>query len=183
MRKLFILLCILLFNVSLQAQQLVNFKLQVDGTFKSEDNKDFIVIPVEGKSAQELYNMVKINVTSQFNSAKDVLSTVENEMISVNGISQNCISMNAFAVFSIQYVMSFRFKEGKIRVDAPVLSRLFTSGYPDINPISGWLTTQRVFLKDGTPNPKKQKVIDGFENTVNSICNGLITTKIVDTDW
>ena len=59
--------------------------MQSDASLKSEDGKDYIVVPFAGKSSQELFSMVNINVTTQYVSAKNVLNSVENEVISVNG--------------------------------------------------------------------------------------------------
>lgn len=77
-------------------------------------------------------------------------------------------------LFSIQYILQFQFKDGKVRVDAPVISRFFSDGAPDISPFSGWLKAQNVFKK-GNPNPKKQKTIDDFNNTLNGLINSLIS--------
>ena len=95
------------------AQSTVNFKLQSDGTFKTVDGNDFVVIQQEGKSASELYNEVLQSVTLQYNSAKDVVSKVDNSVISINGIASDCITLSGMlgvkVVFSIQYILQFQF--------------------------------------------------------------------------
>ena len=168
------------------SQEYADFKLQFDGTFKTIDGKEFIVVEKEGKSASELYNEILQSVTLQYNSAKDVISKVDNSVISINGISTDCVTLSSmFGVkvrFSIQYILQFQFKDGKIRVEAPVLSRLFTDRALDIKPISGWLNAQSIFKKD-KPNPKKQSTIDDFENTLNGLINSLLTAKNVESDW
>ena len=164
----------------------VEFKLQSDGSFKTVDGNEFVVVQKEGKSASELYNEVLQSVTLQYNSAKDVVSKVDNSVISINGIASDCVQMSGMlgvkVVFSIQYILQFQFKDGKIRVEAPVLSRLFTKDTPDIKPISGWLKVQSVFKKD-KPNPKKQSTIDDFENTLNGLINSILTPQKAQDDW
>lgn len=166
--------------------QTVDFQLQADGTFKNnEEPKDYTVIEYEGKSREDLYSEILIGVTRLYNSPKDVISKVENEIISVNGISTNCVTLKGMmgvrVNFSIQYVIQFQFKEGKIRVDAPVISRLFTDDTPDIKPFSGWLKVQNVFKK-GKPN--KQETINDFNNTLNGLINNILKGKTTtDEDW
>ena len=177
---------LLTMGMFMYAQSPVNFKLQSDGTFKTVDGNDFVVIQQKGKSASELYNEVLQSVTLQYNSAKDVVSKVDNSVISINGISSDCITLSGMlgvkVVFSIQYILQFQFKDEKIRVEAPVLSRLFSDKTPDIKPISGWLKVQNVFKKD-KPNPKKQSTIDDFENTLNGLINRILMSKKVEEDW
>lgn len=161
------------------AQKTVDFKLQADGTFiNGSDGKNFVVIPFDGKSQSELYSEMLVAITRLYNSPKDVISKVEGEIISVNGISQNCVSLKAMmgikVSFSIQYILQFQFKDGKIRVDAPVIARFFSDNAPDISPFSGWLEAQKVFKK-GEANPKKQNTVDDFNNTLNELINNIIS--------
>lgn len=222
MRKFIMLLSLLSFTILAVAQNQVNFKLQADASFKTEDGKNFIVIPFEGKTAQELYAIVKKNVTTTYYSAKNVLNTVENELISINGItSQGVIPYeimsrthagrtpvsnrkeaksnlsnkenNNCVYYPIQYVLTFRFKDGKIRIDAPEILRLlpptltserqlFSGNYKtESEDVKEWLIKERIFNKNGTPNPNRQMTITGLENFVNNHCTNLMTTK--NEDW
>lgn len=76
------------------SQNPIEFKLQSDGTFRTVDGKEFIVIQKDGKSASELYNEVLQSVTLQYNSAKDVVSKVDNSVISINGIASDCVTLS-----------------------------------------------------------------------------------------
>ena len=188
MKKTPILLILLLsLSFSLNSQT-VNFGIQSDGTFKNViDGKTFVVIERDGKSQSELYSEILIAITRLYNSPKDVISKVENEVISVNGISEDCVTQNLSMgmknIYSIQYILQFQFKDGKIRVEAPVVSRFFTHNNPDVKPFSGWLNVQNIFKK-GMPNPKKQNTIDDFNNTFNDIINNIISNKVSnDEDW
>nr|DAP46221.1 MAG TPA: protein of unknown function (DUF4468) [Caudoviricetes sp.] len=176
---LFLVMSALAFMGNVNAQKTVDFKLQADGSFvNSSDGKNFVVIPFDGKTKDELYSETLVAVTKLYNSPKDVISKVEGEVISINGISQNCVVLKAMmgikVAFSIQYVLQFQFKEGKLRVDAPVISRFFSDTAADISPFSGWLEAQSVFKK-GKANPKKQGTIDDFNNTLNGLINNIIS--------
>ncbi len=186
MNKSFICVVVLLLvTIFGHAQSSVDFKLQSDATFKTTDGKEYVVIQKEGKTASELYNEILNSVTLLYNSPKDVVSKVENNTISINGISSDCVTLSGMlgvkVSFSIQYILQFQFKDGRIRVEAPKLSRVFT-GTTDVRPISGWLKTQNIFKKD-KPNPKKQSTIDDFENTLNGLINRILTSKKVEEDW
>ena len=168
------------------AQSPVNFKLQSDATFKTIDGKEYVVIHEEGKSASELYNEVLSSITLLYNSPKDIVSKVENSTISINGINRDCVTaigmFGVKVVLSIQYILQFQFKDGRIRVEAPILSRVFSETM-DVQPtIPDWLKAQKYF-KDGKPNPKKQSTIDDFENTLNGLINRILTSKKVEEDW
>ena len=56
------------------AQGVVSFELKSDATFKTSDGQSYVVIPFEGKTAQELYNLVKSNVMKTYNSPKDEIA-------------------------------------------------------------------------------------------------------------
>lgn len=187
MKKVLLTISFLIITAVVMAQA-VNFDLQANGTFVNKvDGKSFIVLPFDGKTSQELYANILKAVTKLYNSPKDVISKVDGEIISVNGISKDCITLKAMmgvkVSFSIQYVLQFQFKDGKIRVDAPNIARFFSDGAPDISPFSGWLNAQKVFKK-GKPNPKKQNTIDDFNNTMNDLINRILsTTGSKEEEW
>lgn len=201
MRKFILLLSLFCSTILAVAQNQVNFKMQADGSLKSNDRKDFMVISFEGKTAQDLYTLVKTNVTTQYNSAKDVLSTVENEAISINGISKETISKGYRSHFSqrslsgntskspahnkrtpigeydftIQYVISFRFKDGKIRIDAPVIIRFNDDieGGPTANS-----ELNKLIRRQGI---EMEQIYEAIESRLNKICNDVISLK--NEDW
>lgn len=222
MRKFILLLSLFCSTILAVAQNQVNFKMQADASFKTEDGKSFIIIPFEGKTAQELYTIVKKNVTTTYFSAKNVLNTVENEMISVNGItSQGVIPYeimsrthsvrtpvsngkesksnlsnednNNCIYYPIQYILTFRFKDGKIRIDAPEVLRLFPAETTSVRHlfsnnhktetenIKDWLIKEGIFTKKGIPNPDRTITITGFENFLNKHCADLMSTQ--NEDW
>ena len=41
---------------SVSAQKVVNFSLKSDGTFVSDEGKNYIIVEYEGKTQQELFN-------------------------------------------------------------------------------------------------------------------------------
>ena len=75
---LFLVMSALAFMGNVNAQKTVDFKLQADGSFvNSSDGKNFVVIPFDGKTKDELYSETLVAVTKLYNSPKDVISKVE----------------------------------------------------------------------------------------------------------
>ena len=116
-------LCLLLACIScnLFAQDLVQFVFQPNGQFLTQDGKEYVVIPFEEKSASDLYTMVKNNAMSYYNSPKEVMSEGEN-VITIYALEKNMWlvkSMGAKAIYGGHYKLVFRFKDGRVRIDAP----------------------------------------------------------------
>jgi len=122
---IFICFAFLMICLGAQAQdRKVDFKLQPNGTFLSEDGSDFIVIEFDGMTAEELHSMVKNNVMSLYNSPKDVMSESGNNVITIFAIEKNIWqvkSLGATGIYGGHYKLVFKFKDGRIRIDAPII--------------------------------------------------------------
>lgn len=100
------------------------FTLTADG-FKNSQNmdQDFVVLNYEGKSQSELYTKFLSKITNVYVSAKNVVSKVDDNIISINGYSTNAIEMKKgkkqIIKHDIRYNISFEFKDGRVRVNAP----------------------------------------------------------------
>lgn len=182
MKNKILLLTFLLFSlIGTGFAQNASFMLQPDGSFLNYiDGKTFIVLEYPDRTKDNLYTNILTSVTKLYRSPKHVISKVDGEIISVNGIFSNCISYKAIlgltAIYSIEYILKFQFKEGKIRVDAPIVLRCFNDMTKVSEEVSfdEWLRIQSVF-KDGYPNPKKQKTIDDFNYVLNSLILSIVS--------
>lgn len=65
------------------SQKEVEFFLQSNGSFLTADGSDYVVVPFEGKTASELYSMVKSNVMSLYRNPKEGMSEDENVAIKI----------------------------------------------------------------------------------------------------
>lgn len=113
---------LVLLTMAINAQNRVKFTLDKSCTFvipNSETN--YYVFNYEGESQATLFNKTLIGATKTFVSAKDVVSKVENNMISINAshVLANTIGGLISYNIYINYVVEFEFKEGKIKVNAP----------------------------------------------------------------
>lgn len=182
MKKLLII-CGLLMSVGLFAQVTPErFALQADGIMLAND-KSYIVVEFPGKTKSELYSDILVSSSAMYVSPKDVLSVVENESITINGYAKECLhyGMN---IISVNYSITILFKDGKIRINSPqVVSIRFDSGKITTN-FTGWLNTQNFFVQ-GVVNskPNKKKVIDEYNDKMNSLIYNILNYKAVEEDW
>lgn len=190
-------IALLLMCLGIQAQERkVEFKLQPTGAFLSEDNKDFVVVDFEGKTASELYSMVKDNVMSFYNSPKEVMSESEGSVITIYAHEKSIWyvkSLGAIGVYGGYYNIVFRFKDGKIRIDAPTINKeLKMTGGGFTNtigiPSSVYLSSCAKKVCNGKTKKDKEKKLS-LENVVNTPINYLLglspkqQQKKVDEDW
>ncbi|MBN2571768.1 MAG: DUF4468 domain-containing protein [Ignavibacteriales bacterium] len=125
MKKIALLIVLLFALTKTFAQNY--FVLTEFGLRPAEDsNKEFIVFDKSG-SQKELFNMIKSFVYSIFVSPKDVVSEIDSSMITINGISTNdVVAKKALGYLDItmNYTITFHFKNGKIRVDNPSINKM-----------------------------------------------------------
>ncbi len=153
---LFIILAALFYTTTISAQS--DFRLQPNGNFLAPDNKSYMVFEYPELSQQQLYEQFLVSISSCYVSPKDVISSVTNESISVNGHDDYFVSVKVMGqrlYLDASYVIKLYFKDGRVRVDAPVILSLG----PYHVDFGEWLHSQKIY-KDGVPNPKKQQSID-----------------------
>lgn len=173
-RSLFIAI-LLLICFAAHAQFKAHFYLQRDATFTTKDNADYAVVEYPGMTADQLYTMVKSNINSLYKSPKDVMSEVENVSITVRGYSKRIV-IDKYG-YSGYYNLNFRFKDGKIRVAAPIVD----------NDVYSWGNNTRwdfadaisFFFnkKDGSVKPKKLNYKELTENNLNLIIYQIIQNQ------
>jgi hypothetical protein len=121
MKKTLFLL-VVFFAVVFKSQ--AQFVLTPIGFVDSKDeSKSYIVIEFTGKTQGELFKAAQIYLSSLYANPKEILSVIDNEVISVKGMNSNAIkAKTGFVVnhFDVEYIIKFMFKDGKIRVDSPV---------------------------------------------------------------
>lgn len=165
--------------VTINAQELVRFNLKPDGTFQTDDEKSFAIVEFEGKTAQELFNMVKANVLTLYNSPKTVMNEIEPSNITIRARSEKLYSTyklgTAFVEYRANYNLVFQFKDGRIKIDAPLVDKqldVSATAVPlpktFISLIDDW------FEKNGQIKKKKQKLVTKVEDIFNYPINYLL---------
>ncbi len=123
MKKLLVTTIMVLSFVLGAAQDLVYFELQPNGSYLTQKGESSVVLRFDGKSAQELYSMCKSNAILLYNSSKHVLSENENVTMKIRAVGQVAIKNILFIprIFEGYYTLCFHFKDGRIKVDAPIV--------------------------------------------------------------
>ena len=191
MKKVFTIL-LLLFPLITGAQELAHFVLMPDGTYKTEDGNDFVVIPFEGKTAHQIFQELASNVGSTFNNPSKVMSTVEDVSIKIRAYSSDIIFGMPFGYAKAQpyggyYQLEFKIRDGRVRVSAPfVEDELEMFDYQNKRSVHFFRTTVKKLYKNGELLEKKKKYYDYAVNKMNSTINQILyTSTIQDTteDW
>lgn len=122
-KLLFTMGLLLMLSMSAFAQ---GFTLTPNGFVNSEDEtKNYVVVDMQG-TQQELYRKVRAYLVSIYRSPKDVLSESEPDVITINGIESNAVQKKALGMsavsYDMNYTISIRFKDNRIRFDAPTFT-------------------------------------------------------------
>lgn len=159
MKKTVLVLAFLMCALSVRAQ----FTLTANGYVSSEDNtKNYVVIPVEGKTQQELYIAVRGYVMASYNSPHTVLSENLPASLSVMGTEVfHWIMLN----YKFSYKILVEFKDDKVRIVPHMLS------FRDMESESG--SNAVLFNKSGEPRKAMKSHIEFAEGVINGFVNGV----------
>lgn len=170
--KKIILFALMVLPVMANAQ----FSLTINGFVSSQDNsKNYVVFDYDSISKEKLYTNVLKFITANYKSAKDVVSKVDNEIITINALQPKQIKAKTLK-YDISYTLVVNFKDNKIKIDSPTFEctsyafnkpyRLTMSGS---NGGFGSEITVGLFKKNGEPSQKD--TIGEIESFINSLCN------------
>jgi hypothetical protein len=192
-KRLFIITLITLISISASAQL---FELTNQG-FVDVHNKEnnYVIVPFEGKSQQEIFNLALEAIGKSFVSPDDRFSKVEYSQINLNGIYPNATVINRMGLklnFNMHYNIIFQFKDGKMRINGPIINKIVR----DV-PFGGqqqfFLTTKErggaisgdkaLFTPDGKVYEKKHKA--NIENAGNALVDNIlkIMKSTSNSDW
>jgi len=177
MKKIISLITLFMCVCSIYAQ---SFKINQNGNFVSDENKSFIVVEYADKTKQELYNMVKQNIMVSYVNPDKVISEDGISVISVNGHGTICKFKTGgiTSYYKGFYTLSFQFKDGKIRINAPTI---IMEGA--MKNIASWYAFKRLWDKDGKIKEEKQEYYNYINENIQSLITTLIIDKSVDEDW
>ena len=125
-------LFILLFSVSVMAQ----VQVAAGGLNFAETDNDYIVYDFPGMNKQELYNKALTYFSSHSTSPKDVISQTNNEMLTINAVAGGAVSRTNTHVFDLDYTLSVRVKDGRLRVDLPTVNNIVSTQFGKVQVIN-----------------------------------------------
>ena len=92
-----------------------------------KDSTDFVVVPMEGYTKKDLFQKMMLGLNDVYNDINKVVSTVGEDAITVNAYheikkSPFKIGGEFYYITGFQCRFSFKFKDGRLRVEAPQVS-------------------------------------------------------------
>ncbi len=169
----------------------VNFKLQSDGRFRTEEGADFVVVPFDGQTAHDIYVRLTSNATSLYNDVSKVMNTVEDNTVKIRGFagSGTLFPYITFLNFSVEghYQLEFKIKDGRVRISAPLVEDAATmtgvSKGPAAVSYSG-MVAKHLFDKNGTVKKKRVDDVASIEGYLNTIVNRILAQpEQIEEDW
>ena len=140
MKKVFIICLMALLSLSCFSQVSVDLNEIKNGTklFEIRNGSfwgrtgeySYVIVPLEGISQKDLFHKMMLGLNNVYMDADKVVSKIEPDAITVNAYyttdkSSNCIFIidkTAYKLEGFKYRFSFKFKDGKVRIDSPVVT-------------------------------------------------------------
>ena len=102
-----------------------------DKGFLTRDGKDFAVIHIEGFSQKELFQKMMLGLNDIYMDVDKVVTKIEYDAITVNAYNEFSKYGDPFTfkgtnkrMDGFNYRFSFKFKEGKLRIDSPIITTI-----------------------------------------------------------
>lgn len=174
MKKLLLVVFMAMMTFVANAQSPVNFKLSTVGTFISEEGKDFIVVPFEGKNAHQIFQTICTSVSKLYKNPDKVMSVVDDASISVrayaDGITYKKDIVQSYYLGGY-YKVDIEIKDGRIKITTSVDSDVaMSNGAQNTN----FFKMVRSWAKDGVFKEKFLKQVSYTEVQMNTIVNDII---------
>ncbi len=183
--KTSIALFVLALPLAATAQDLVHFALTPDGTYLTEDGKDFAVVPFDNKNAHQIYQELATNVGLTYRDPSKVMSGVEDASIKIRAYSDDLIrdrlsmdgmisGIGKMVPLGGYYQLEFRIKDGRVRVSAPIIeeeTRYEKMKYSRPFSVCVKHHFKNGKLKDGKWKENYDIVVAKMNSVINSILN------------
>ncbi|NRT14693.1 hypothetical protein HNP99_001037 [Flavobacterium sp. 28A] len=184
--KKIILLALILFSTVSLAQK---FKVTPNGLKDSENlEKSFVVIPIDGKTAKELYDESIKFINKNYKSPEDVIKgKTEGEFLKFETYASGFITIKngwTNVPFSAKYTIELTFKDGKVKYEIIELDMYNSTDKGLPLTFTGGTMSWSVYNKKG--ELKKEGVDTSIENYFNgylmSITN-FMQGKLAEDKW
>jgi len=166
------------------------FKITTGGFINEADtSKNFYVMDHTKLTKSELYEKSLIYFNGLFASPKDVISTVQDESITLNFVESYKIVMGYLWNVNMSY--TFNFKDGKVKVSAPYINKIYNDGLGNISiNVNGQPENYPIYKRNGkgeirdSDGLKTKSILEEKANTfVLKYINSLITDVPKNEQW
>ena len=172
---------------SQNVQEKANFTLLETGLFVDSITGDsFIVVPFEGKTAEELYQLLMENASLATNDPNHQVSGVENSVVKVRARQHLLTDVVMMLPLSCTGTMIYEFqiKDGKVRVNAPTIEEPCHYGTSDKT--CYFRSVAKGYFKKGKLKEKKADEYNRLINKTNNVLNIILGVKSMEqeqNDW
>lgn len=192
MKKTVLLSLMLLCSMFSSAQY---FKAAKDGVVEAGGEKSYIVEEVPGVSAKELYQRACAYVVAHYRSPKDVMSTLENQLVNIHCYVPNAYRCRVIGnMADVDMNIMLQFKEGRYRMEVAVNDQVVRTFYKhggvrfNSNDHPEYHVSVTMFRKDGSV--KTDIAVRNFNTWINGYTAPLIEwmrephgASSVEDDW
>ena len=131
-KTLIFLIFMILISLNIKGQNgIPKMELKQNGFVGVEldSTKNFIVIEIPNKKKSDLYKSTLIYLNGIYNNPQKVLSTIENEAIVINGLTNLIKDKDELYDYRLFYNINIQFKDGKLKFQPTVteLIEIFSS--------------------------------------------------------
>lgn len=191
MKKLLLFIIGLMVLIPIHAQSIseqADFTLLETGVFVNAENheQNYVVIPFEGKSAEEIYHALMTNAALIVNNPEKQVSGVEYSVVKVNAeqhLLTDVVMMLPLSCTGTMYY-EFQIKDGRVKVNAPYVGNSCHYGTSD-RPCY-FDSVVKGYFKKGKLKEKKAEEFNRLVNKTNMVINtilGLNKTEGQGEDW
>lgn len=182
--KKFLLMALMMMFVTLSSMaQDVKFHFNSNFKFVTEDEKEFVVIPMDGYSQDSLFRAVSSYLDRKYTSKTNEITKFGNEQVTLNAFITDAYYEKIMGLAFRKHMIctySFNFKDGKFRVNAPVVNKIIT-GLPTELP-SSFARECSDYFKNGKLNPKKVRLYNAINDRINYILNDILKSSFVKSE-
>lgn len=188
MKKILLMMSMVIFmSVSVWGQDKeIIFNIDTESSsFKTSELSDFYVLDFKGQTSHTLYENCLLRISHLYNSPQKVTEVIQDKAIIINGHVDNITHYKLYYDYgrcidnlvSMDYKLSFYFKDGKVRVDAPYISKFYL--FETDTGISK--TREKRFLTTFYRLDPSEAVI--IKNFFNDLITKIVYGNPTDEDW
>ena len=154
------------------------------GFLNDTDQKDYVVITAEGKTASDIKSSVVSTLSSMYSNPSKVISTIGDNIINVTGYASDAFQylfVDRLQHYSFTYNIKIEIKDGKVKIDSPSFSNVFEKvTFMGETIGTDYLDTQKMYWALNDAKELQQaKVENIFNSHVTKIVSGLSSNS----DW
>ena len=173
--KKILFIAVLCLSAVLSVSAQVEFKVSPDGTFHLRDGRNFVVVPFEGKTAHEIYSTLFTNASEVYRDPKQkVIITIDGSSVNIRAYDPKLTYSKPTEYLGGYYTLNFEVKDGKVKVDAPVVDEILTRTKDGVRD-KDFSKLVRSWYQEASLQAKYQDNASYTETEFNAIINGILT--------